>query len=106
MVVALNPNSNRQTIANINDPSIFSRTYENLIPFSGQTSEVNPRRLIRAVFAPHHRIESEFKVVWRTPKQGNYLLVFTIGETKNSVPFVCSRFNCEPLFTHWLGRRV
>jgi len=60
VIVRLDLESARPTIADINDASIFPWPLHNQLAACGQTFQVNARRLIGAVLAPHHAENSEF----------------------------------------------
>src|SRR5208282_4019714 len=48
------------TLANVNDAGIFTRPLYHQLAARGQTLQVNARRLIGAVLAPHHAEDAEF----------------------------------------------
>ena len=47
-------------VANVNDAGIFTRPLHHQLAARGQTFQVNARRLIRAMLAPHHAENAEF----------------------------------------------
>src|ERR1700674_1012131 len=61
MIVRLDFERAGPAVANVNDTGIFPRPLHDQLAARGQTLQVNARRLIRAVLAPHHAEDAEFR---------------------------------------------
>ena len=53
-------------------------------PRSG-VAEMNPRRLVRAVLAPHHRKQRQFEMVGGAAQDRLHLVALTVGESECAV---------------------
>ena len=52
------------------DPGVLARTDQHVGALGGEALQVDPRRLVRAVLAPHHREQGELEVVGGAPEEG------------------------------------
>src|SRR5260370_18747646 len=60
MIVRLDFERAGPAVADVNDAGIFPRPLHDQLTARGQTPQVNARRLIRTVLAPHHAEDAEF----------------------------------------------
>src|SRR5216683_1823390 len=60
MIVRLDLESTGPALANFDDAGIFPRPLHDQLTARGQTLQVNARRLIRTVLAPHHAEDAKF----------------------------------------------
>ena len=60
MIVRLDLESARPAVADVDDAGILSRPLHHQLAARGQALQVNARRLVRAVLAPHHAENAEF----------------------------------------------
>ena len=51
-------------VADVNDAGIFARTLHNPIALRGQPLQMDARRFIGAVLAPHHAVNAQFSQAW------------------------------------------
>src|SRR5215469_11825011 len=76
MVMRLDLKGTRPAIPNIDDARVLSRSLNDAAAACGQALEMNARRLVGAVLAPHHAEDSEFGERWLAAKKLQDLLVF------------------------------
>src|SRR5271170_7282751 len=61
MIVRLDLEGARPAVANVDDAGILPRTLQNALAPRRQAPQVNPRRLVGTVLAPHHAEYAEFR---------------------------------------------
>src|SRR5262245_58636400 len=76
VVVRLDLERDGQTVADIDDAGIFSRSLQNSRAFGRQPSQVYTRAFVAAVLAPHHAENAELREVWRAFEDSYNLLIF------------------------------
>src|SRR5580693_8990477 len=60
MIVRLDLESARPAVANVDDAGILARTLQHACAADRKAFQVNPRRLVGAMFAPHYAEDAEF----------------------------------------------
>ena len=75
VIVALDLEGAGPTVAHVDDASILTRPLHHAIAFRGQPLQVNTARLIRAVLAPHHAVNSQFRQRWNASQRRKNALV-------------------------------
>ena len=76
MIVALHLEYHGQTVPDIHDPRILPRPLKHVATFGGKQLQVVPRAFVAAVFRPHNREHSEFRVVWLSSEDLDNLSIF------------------------------
>ena len=85
MVVALDPHGDRDAVADVDDAGVLARSDEYMGALGGQPAKVNPRRLVRAMLAPHHRIHGKFQAGSGLGPCRDDRLVLVVGQSERSV---------------------
>ncbi len=85
VVVALDPYRHRDAVAGVDHPGVLARTDQHARPLRRQAPQVQAGRLVRAVLAPHHRIEGELQVVGRAAQDLSDRLEFVVAEAERPV---------------------
>ena len=68
VVVALDADRDRDAVAGVDNPGVLARARPARARLGrGQSPQVDPRGLVRAVLAPHHAVEGQFEVVGSRP---------------------------------------
>ena len=62
----------------------------------GSRLQVDPRRLVRAVLAPHHREQGQLEMVGGTPQDGLHLVALPVGEAEGPVEGLVHRSTRAP----------
>src|SRR5258705_12866906 len=75
MVMALHLEHNSLAIADIDDPGMLARPLDPPWRLGRQATQMQPRRLVRAVLVPHRRENPEFRETRRPPDQLENALV-------------------------------
>src|SRR5579859_4925126 len=60
MVMRLDFESARPAVANVDDSRIFAGPLQNEFAARGQPFQMDPRRFVRAMLAPHHAEDAQF----------------------------------------------
>ena len=60
MIMRLDLESAGPAVADVDDAGVFSRSLQDALAARGQALQVNARRLVGTVFAPHHAEDAEF----------------------------------------------
>src|SRR5580658_1330656 len=61
MIVRLDLEGTSPAVADVDDACVFSRPLQDTFAAGGKALQVNPRRLVGTVFAPHHAEDAEFR---------------------------------------------
>ena len=80
VVVGLDLEGDAVAVTYINDAGVFARAEQDELAPCRQLFEVNLRRFVGAVFAPHHAEDAEFSKRGFAPEEGENLLVFVRRE--------------------------
>ena len=72
MIVRLDLECARPTVTNVDDSGILPWSLQNAPAASGQPLEMNARRFIGAVLAPHHAENAELSARWLAPTQQRF----------------------------------
>src|SRR5580700_4316687 len=97
-------------VANVDDAGVLARPLQNALAARGQAFQVNPRRLVGTVLAPHHAEDAEFRE--RGLASAKELLdSFVFIESEAMLPESLRRESRshggghgEPLLSHLAGR--
>ena len=68
VIVALNLEGARPTIANVDNACVLTRPLHNAIALGGQALQVHAAGLVGAMLAPHHAVNAQFGERWNAPK--------------------------------------
>ena len=68
------------SVAHIDDAGVFTRTLDDAVALCRQSPEVHARRLVGAVLAPHHAVDTEFSKRWSAAKSGEDAVVLLRGD--------------------------
>ncbi len=85
MVVALDPDGHGDAVAGIDDAGVLPRAHQHMGALGGQPLQVDPRRLVRAVLAPHDGEQGQLEVVRRAAEDGLHLVPLPVGEAEGPV---------------------
>ena len=85
VVVALDADGDRDPVARVDHPRVLAGADEDARPLGRQAAEMDPRRLIRTVLAPHDREEGKLEVVGGTTEDCFDLVALLVGEPEGAV---------------------
>jgi hypothetical protein len=85
VVVALDADGHGDAVAGVDDPGVLARADQHVGGLGGQAAQVNSRRLVRAVLAPHHCEQGQLEMVGRTTEDGLHLVALAVGEAQRPV---------------------
>ena len=92
MVVALDAHGHRDAVAGVDHPGVLARADEHAGALGGQAAQVQPGRLVRAVLAPHHRVERELEVVGGPAEDLADGLELVVGQAERPVQRLLRRW--------------
>jgi hypothetical protein len=96
MIVRLDLESDRQSIANVNDAGVFfASADEDAGGFGGKSFEKRTRVLIGTMLAPHHREDAQLRVVRLAAQNAFDALILLGGEA-----VLLDQFGCNGLLRH------
>ena len=88
VVVALDAQRHGDPVAGVDDPGVLARADEDLRAGRGQAPKVDPRRLVRAVLAPHDPVEGELQGVRVAPEDPADPVELVVGEPESPVQWL------------------
>src|SRR6185369_396191 len=110
MIVRLDLERGAPAIAEIDDTGILAGRNDHAWSSRGQTFEMNSRRLVGAVFRPHHREDPELGKTRFTAQQFFYSLEFRLCEVvggnnfrSNHQEVLILSTECTDLCNLWIG---
>src|SRR5476651_147005 len=68
-------------IADVDDAGVFARSLNNQLAACGKALQVYARRFVRAMFAPHHAENTQFRQRWLAPQRALDPFIFVRGDT-------------------------
>ena len=85
VVVALDADGHGDAVAGVDHPGVLARPDQDPVALGGQAAQVEPRRLVGAVLAPHHGVEGQLEVVGRPPEDRLDLVELVVGQPEGPV---------------------
>ena len=85
MVVGLDPDGHGDPVAGVDDPGVLPGPDQHVGSLGGQPPQVDPRRLVGAVLAPHHGEQGQFEVVGRPAEDAFHLVALGVGQPERTV---------------------
>ena len=85
VVVGLDADGHGDAVADVDDPGVLARADQHVGALGGQPPQVDPRRLVGAVLAPHHGEQGQLEVVGRPAQDGLDLVPLVVGQPERPV---------------------
>ncbi len=90
VVVALDADGDRDPVTGVDHPRVLAGADQHPRSLGRQAAEVDPRRLVGAVLAPHDREEGELEMVGRAIEDVLDLVTLGVGEAERAVEVLFS----------------
>ncbi len=83
--MGLDPDGHGDAVAGVDHPGVLARTDEHVRGLGGQSPQVDPRRLVRAVLAPHDGEQGQLEVVGDPAEDAHDLVALAVGQPERPV---------------------
>jgi hypothetical protein len=85
VIVTLDADGDRDSVTGVDDSRVLSRSDEYVRARCRESAQMQSRRLVRAVFGPHHAKERQFKVIGFATEDSFDLFELIVAQPEGSV---------------------